>query len=59
MVVCLEISKSVQTNGTMHKMFYIYEYIVDYIIGTLTVPFVALIHGITIGAVSFLELFST
>jgi enoyl-CoA hydratase/carnithine racemase len=45
-----EIKRSVETNGKTHKIFYIYEYIVDHMIGTMKVPFVSLINGITMGA---------
>ncbi|KAI6234994.1 Crotonase domain containing protein [Aphelenchoides besseyi] len=43
------VSKSGQTNGNVHKEFFFTEYIVNNMIGTLNVPYVALIHGITMG----------
>jgi len=43
------VSKSGQTNGTVHKEFFFNEYIVNNMIGTLEVPYIALIHGITMG----------
>ncbi|KAI6176761.1 Crotonase domain containing protein [Aphelenchoides bicaudatus] len=43
------VSKSGQTNGTVHKDFFYKEYIVNNMIGTLSVPYIALIHGITMG----------
>lgn len=48
-MVFLAVSKSGQTNGTVHKEFFFKEYIVNNMIGTLQVPYIALINGITMG----------
>ncbi|CAD5214930.1 unnamed protein product [Bursaphelenchus okinawaensis] len=45
----LAVSKSAKEGGEVHKRFFYEEYIVNNLIGTCPVPYVALIHGITMG----------
>ncbi|CAD5221032.1 unnamed protein product [Bursaphelenchus xylophilus] len=45
----LAVSKSAKEGGEVHKQFFYEEYIVNNLIGNCPVPYVALIHGITMG----------
>jgi len=43
------VTKSASTKGTLHKDFFKEEYLLNKLIGTLSVPYVALIDGICMG----------
>lgn len=46
------VTKSSKEGTSLHKDFFREEYQLNYLIGTLNAPYVALIDGITMGGVS-------
>jgi 3-hydroxyisobutyryl-CoA hydrolase len=45
----LSVTQSAKSGGTIHKEFFREEYMLNYLIGTYKLPYVALIDGITMG----------
>uniref|UniRef100_A0A914YE66 3-hydroxyisobutyryl-CoA hydrolase, mitochondrial n=1 Tax=Panagrolaimus superbus TaxID=310955 RepID=A0A914YE66_9BILA len=45
----LSVIQSAKSGGTVHKEFFREEYILNYLIGTYKLPYIALIDGITMG----------
>ena len=46
------VTKSAKSGGTVHKEFFREEYMLNHLIGTYRLPYIALIDGITMGGVS-------
>ena len=49
------VTKSAKSGGTVHKEFFREEYMLNHLIGTYRLPYIALIDGITMGGVSASE----